>query len=57
MHRSFCWITEPAGPKSQTRAEIFIDQQLQAKAPQPRCSCSMVRGRPGGLGKRACISA
>ena len=53
MHRGFCGIAQLAGPKSQTRTEIFIDQQLQTEVPQPRCSCSFVRGRPGGLGKRA----
>jgi len=45
------------GPASQPRAEVFVNQQLQQAAPQPRCSCRGLRGRPGGLGKRARISA
>ena len=53
VNHSFSRNARFTGPSRQSRAKVFINQELQGAVAQPRCRCSALRGRPGGLGMRA----
>ena len=53
VHHSFSRYARFTGPSRQSWAQVFINQELQGAAAQPRWRSSALRGRPGGLGMRA----
>ena len=57
MHGRLCRNSLFTGPAGKARTEIFVNQQPQGMAIQPRWRVRGRRGRPGGLGRRAWISA